>query len=296
METSFDKVFPPCSGNFGRCRHAKRLTRQKLGGGYDRYNPERCSVGFYEVDTMFRSRMAEAALIGCLAALASFCALSARAGETYSIVAQSSRSSATTGRRPLAERISAANLPIITARPAPEPAAAIARADNAGSGSVSPTDDADAATAAPVTRSPRLPRWAVPLSGVGVAAGVAAAAILWLRFDAPGAASVAAVIPAPVRVVSAERVLPAPVPLSAESGASAPDSYTVPPASDAPAVLMGGAMMANFVVAHSEVAAPLLRRNALSSLVADAEARYEEIAAPSPGQFPLSPSEAGTAR
>ena len=175
-------------------------------------------------------------------------------------------------------------------------AAAIARADNAGSGSVSPTDDVDAATAAPVTRSPRLPRWAVPLSGVGVAAGVAAAAILWLRFDAPGAASVAAVIPAPVRVVSAERVLPAPVPLSAESGASAPDSYTVPPASDAPAVLMGGAMMANFVVAHSEVAAPLLRRNALSSLVADAEARYEEIAAPSPGQFPLSPSEAGTAR
>jgi negative regulator of sigma E activity len=175
-------------------------------------------------------------------------------------------------------------------------AAAIARADNAGSGSVSPTDDADAATAAPVTRSPRLPRWAVPLSGVGVAAGVAAAAILWLRFDAPGAASVAAVIPAPVRVVSAERVLPAPVPLSAESGASAPDSYTVPPASNAPAVLMGGAMMANFVVAHSEVAAPLLRRNALSSLVADAEARYEEIAAPSPGQFPLSPSEAGTVR
>ncbi len=175
-------------------------------------------------------------------------------------------------------------------------AAAIARADNAGSGSVSPTDDADAATAAPVTRSPRLPRWAVPLSGVGVAAGVAAAAILWLRFDAPGAASVAAVIPAPVRVVSAERVLPAPVPLSAESGASAPDSYTVPPASNAPAVLMGGAVMANFVVAHSEVAAPLLRRNALSSLVADAEARYEEIAAPSPGQFPLSPSEAGTVR
>ena len=59
---------------------------------------------------------------------------------------------------------------------------------------------------------------------------------------------------------------------------------------------MGGAMMANFVVAHSEVAAPLLRRNALLSLVADAEARYEEIAAPLPGQFPLSPSEAGTVR
>ena len=63
---------------------------------------------------MFRSRLAEATLIGCLTALASFCALNARAGETYSIVAQSTRSSAATGRRPLSERIAAANLPIIT--------------------------------------------------------------------------------------------------------------------------------------------------------------------------------------
>ena len=175
-------------------------------------------------------------------------------------------------------------------------AAAIARADHAGSEAVSPTDDADAATAAPVTRSPRLPRWAVPLSGVGVAAGVAAAAILWLRFDAPGAASVAAVVPAPVRIASAVTVLPAPEPLSAEGAASALDSYTVPPPSNAPAVLMGGAVMANFVVAHSEVAAPLLRRNALSSLVADPEARYEEIDAPSLGEVPPPPPEAGTGR
>jgi len=63
---------------------------------------------------MFHSRLAEATLIGCLTALASFCALNARAGETYSIVAQSNRSSAATGCRPLSERIAAANLPIIT--------------------------------------------------------------------------------------------------------------------------------------------------------------------------------------
>jgi hypothetical protein len=62
---------------------------------------------------MSRSRLAEATLIGCLTALASFCGLSARGGETYAIVAQSSRTSAATGRRPLAERIAAANLPII---------------------------------------------------------------------------------------------------------------------------------------------------------------------------------------
>ena len=39
-----------------------------------------------------------------------------------------------------------------------------------------------ASGAAPAERrAPRLPRWAVPLSGVGLAAGVAAAALLWLR-------------------------------------------------------------------------------------------------------------------
>jgi len=68
----------------------------------------------HEVEGMFHSRLAEATLIGCLTALASFCALNARAGETYSIVAQSNRFSAATGRRPLSERIAAANLPIIT--------------------------------------------------------------------------------------------------------------------------------------------------------------------------------------
>lgn len=71
---------------------------------------------------MFRSRLAYATLIGFLAALASFCALESWAAETYAIVAQSTRSSAGTGRRPLAERIAAANLPIITQTAAMAPA------------------------------------------------------------------------------------------------------------------------------------------------------------------------------
>jgi len=70
---------------------------------------------------MFHSRLAEATLICCLTALASFCALNARAGETYSIVAQSNRFSAATGRRPLSERIAAANLPIIAETAAAPP-------------------------------------------------------------------------------------------------------------------------------------------------------------------------------
>jgi hypothetical protein len=71
---------------------------------------------------MIRSRMAQAVLIGCLAALAGFCALQAGAEETYSIVAQSTPASAGTGRRPVAERIAAANLPIITRSDAAKPA------------------------------------------------------------------------------------------------------------------------------------------------------------------------------
>lgn len=78
---------------------------------------------------MSRSRLAEATVIGCLTALASFCALNARAGETYSIVAQSTRSSAATGRRPLSERIAAANLPIITHAAATPPQGVVQRGD-----------------------------------------------------------------------------------------------------------------------------------------------------------------------
>lgn len=64
---------------------------------------------------MLRSRSVQAVVIGCLAALAAFCVLAARdarAADTYSIVAQSTTATAGTGRRPLAERIAAANLPI----------------------------------------------------------------------------------------------------------------------------------------------------------------------------------------
>lgn len=60
---------------------------------------------------MLRSRLA-GATIGCLAAIAGI-AVHAQAGETYSIVAQSTPSSAATGRPPLSARIAAANLPII---------------------------------------------------------------------------------------------------------------------------------------------------------------------------------------
>ena len=61
---------------------------------------------------MVRTRIPEASLVGLLAALATFCALEARGGQPYSIVGQSGSATAATGRRPLAERIKAANRPI----------------------------------------------------------------------------------------------------------------------------------------------------------------------------------------
>lgn len=114
---------------------------------------------------MFRSRTTHAFLVGCLAALASFCALQAHGGESYSIVAQSTQVSAATGKRPLAERIAAANLPIIAQASGN---VAIARGTDAGPqenvkvAAVAIDEPADqpaaAPSTAPHTHKPRSPQ------------------------------------------------------------------------------------------------------------------------------------------
>ena len=149
-------------------------------------------------------------------------------------------------------------------------------------------------------RRPRMPRWAVPLSGFGLAAsvavlGVAAAALFWLRGDAPTGAAVANVVPTVRPASAAEVVVPMPLPAAPAApvaqGASpgttgrADDSYTVPPPTRGSVGLAGGATLANFLVAHSEVSMPMLRRNALSTLVAvpvDAETASVAPAVPLP--------------
>jgi hypothetical protein len=67
---------------------------------------------------MLRTASTQALLIAVLTALASFCALKASAGQPatprrYSIVAQSSKATAATGRRPISQRIAASNLPLL---------------------------------------------------------------------------------------------------------------------------------------------------------------------------------------
>ena len=148
---------------------------------------------------------------------------------------------------------------------------------------------------------PRMPRWAVPLSGFGLAAGVAAAALFWLRTDTPTAATAAKMVPTVRPGAAAEVVVPMPLPAAPAApvaqGASpgttgrADDSYTVPPPAQGGVVLAGGATLANFLVAHSEVSMPMLRRNALSTLVAVPSEGEPAVAAP---QAPL-PVSSGSA-
>jgi sigma-E factor negative regulatory protein RseA len=108
-------------------------------------------------------------------------------------------------------------------------------------------------------------RWWRALAGSAVAAGVAAVSILWLRGQEPGATALAAARLASASAVRAE----APPPRAAftASRAGAPDSYVVPPAGRAPVAIVPTTELANYVVAHSMVSAPLARRNLLSAFM-----------------------------
>lgn len=146
----------------------------------------------------------------------------------------------------------------------------------AGDGSAAGVADGSADTTTAQAPAPRLPRWAVPLSGVGLAAGVAAAALLWLRTDTPTASAVANVANAVRPGPAPELVIPAPLSpavAAAAPGKKAPaaadEGYTVPPPSEGTGPLLGGATLATFLVAHSEVSMPLLRRNSLSAVVVE---------------------------
>lgn len=60
---------------------------------------------------MLRTPSVQAWLIGLLAGMASFCALNAFGEQTYSVVAQSTKATAATGRKPISQRLAASNLP-----------------------------------------------------------------------------------------------------------------------------------------------------------------------------------------
>ncbi|MGH8228523.1 MAG: RseA family anti-sigma factor [Steroidobacteraceae bacterium] len=120
-------------------------------------------------------------------------------------------------------------------------------------------------------------RWWQPLAGAAVAAGVAATAIFLLRDGLGAAPIVAAANIAPGRtVLSAAAAVASPV-----ASAAASDSFVVPPPLE-PSSFAPPIELADFVVAHSQFSMPLLRRSALSALVA-AETVADVTPAGAPG-------------
>jgi sigma-E factor negative regulatory protein RseA len=107
--------------------------------------------------------------------------------------------------------------------------------------------------------------WWQPVAGAGLAAGVAAVSVLWLRAQAP----------LPVAGLGAARAPSlAAVPLARVS-----DSYVVPPTLAVRPMVVPSTELANYVVAHSMVSSPVARRNLLSSFITSepAAAGAEEL-------------------
>jgi sigma-E factor negative regulatory protein RseA len=99
-------------------------------------------------------------------------------------------------------------------------------------------------------------RWWRPVLGGAVAASVAAAAILWLRYQSPTQPVVAA----------NESVASSSFPEAVVSSSAGNESYVVPK-SVARRSIVPSTQLANYVVAHSEFSSPVNRGNLLSALM-----------------------------
>ena len=103
--------------------------------------------------------------------------------------------------------------------------------------------------------------WVRMLSGVGLAAGVAALSILWLRAHHGGPLLASA--PMTVASVAATPVVAG----VARRRSSGPDSYVVPPSTPQLMTPMPPTQLADYVVAHSAYSWPISGGSLLSSLM-----------------------------
>lgn len=143
--------------------------------------------------------------------------------------------------------------------------------------------------------------WAQPVLGAGIAAGVAALSIVWLQGRvgdpvAPLSAQTEEVVLGDPDLVASRAALvdgsalqSTPVTAArdtnvARSGSGEPRSYTVPPLRRDASLGLADAQLANYVVAHSEFAAPLNRRSVLSTLIASDSAALVADSVPTPAQ------------
>jgi len=124
-----------------------------------------------------------------------------------------------------------------------------------------------------VSASARWARFTRPVAGIGIAAGVAAMSIMWLRADvgpdpmlASNAAPETSVVLTP-EATGSTVALNDTAPVTRAPSNGEPDFY-VTPAPSSSASIAPPARLANYVVAHSEYSGPLSRRMALLGLVA----------------------------
>ena len=117
---------------------------------------------------------------------------------------------------------------------------------------------------APQLRRRAMMRWWQPVAGGAVAAGVAAASVLWLRAQAPLA----------VGPLSAQRpsAVAGPVLTAANLGAAPNNSYVTPVPPAVRPMVVPSTQLANYVVAHSMFSSPVARRNLLSSFITSEQA------------------------
>jgi negative regulator of sigma E activity len=158
-------------------------------------------------------------------------------------------------------------------------------AQSVGAAALQPADADSQDPAAPMRA--RLERWAQPVVGIGVAAGVAALSIFWLQARVTD--NEAALVAQTGTIANAGEVVLGGVDLpdmrdnlslvAAGAAGSAgampgvvsngePVRYTVPAADRNAGPNLAAGQFANYMVAHSEYAAPLNRRNVLSALIA----------------------------
>jgi sigma-E factor negative regulatory protein RseA len=138
------------------------------------------------------------------------------------------------------------------------------------------------AAAQAVRASTRAPiNWMRPVAGLGVAAGVAALSIVWLRSQgidqpviAPSMVAQVTQEPAPqaVRLLACAgpgcRQPAAGGAVVTQTAGGQPDGSYVVPKPSGRRSMVGGTELANYVVAHSEFSSPMTRRNLLSALMA----------------------------
>ena len=132
-----------------------------------------------------------------------------------------------------------------------------------------PTAIAQAASAP--ASSERWMRFVRPLAGAGIAAGVAAVSIMWMRTQEPdntllasanGTESIVLEPEPQSATLALSAALPEPEPVSNGE----PERYSTPAPSSQPGIAPP-ARFANYVVAHSEYSGPLTRRMALLGIV-----------------------------